>query len=194
MGTIPAQGGHRRAAAHYSLESEDNYSQQNGGGDFSFQNGSAHMSQSLGEYRLQNGSTLRLNGDVQLQHASTPESHTRLRGAADLVRQNGGADPMRSNGGIDSMRQNGGSDALRLNGEPGGSLEQQQRRINSDYGEQQQRRINGDYGKQNGGDAGEGGGRSEQYARNWPPVSQSPADKPQANKVNISQFLKISFS
>jgi hypothetical protein len=109
-----------------------------------------------------------LNGDYHRQNGGTSDSHNRGRGSADFLRQNGDADHV--------LRQNGGNDAKRSSGEPGGaSMEQQQHR-----------RLNGDYGQQNGGE--EGGetaypGRSEQYARNWPPVSQSPADKLQAKKV-----------
>jgi hypothetical protein len=169
VGASPAQGGHRRA--NYSLETgEDNYIHQNGGGgggDFSFQNGGVHVSQSLGEYRLHNGSQLWLNGgDYHRQNGAASESHNRGRGSADFLRQNGDADHV--------LRQNGGNDAKRSSGESA-SIEPQQHR-----------RLNGDYGQQNGGE--EGGetaypGRSEQYARNWPPVSQSPADKLQAKKV-----------
>ncbi len=127
------------------------------------------MSQSLGDYRLQNGSQLWLNGgDYPRQNGGASESHNRGRGSADFLRQNGDhADHV--------LRQNGGNDAKRSSGETGGASI-----------EPQHRRLNGDYGQQNGGE--EGGetaypGRSEQYARNWPPVSQSPADKLQSKKV-----------
>jgi hypothetical protein len=171
VGASPAQGGHRRAAANYSLETgEDSYTHHNGGGgggDFSFKNGGVHLSQSLGDYRLQNGSQLWLNGDYHRQNGGTSDNHNRGRGSADVLRQNGDhADHV--------LRQNGGNDAKRSSGESA-SIEPQQHR-----------RLNGDYGQQNGGE--EGGetaypGRSEQYARNWPPVSQSPADKLQTKKV-----------
>ncbi len=179
-GASPAQGGHRvRAAANYSLETgEDSYTHQNGGGDFSFQNGGVHVSQSLGDYRLHNGSQLWLNGgDYHRQNGGTSESHNRGRGSADFLRQNGdAADHV--------LRQNGGNDAKRSGGESA-SIEPQQHR-----------RLNGDYGQQNGGE--EGGetaypGRSEQYARNWPPVSQSPADKLQAKKVRMKTKTQMKF-
>ncbi len=177
MGASPAQGGHRRA--NYSLETgEDNYTHQNGGGggDFSFQNGGVHVSQSLGEYRLHNGSQLWLNGDYHRQNGAASDSHNRGRGSADFLRQNGDhADHV--------LRQNGVNDVKRSSGESASI-------------EPQHRRLNGDYGQQNGGE--EGGetaypGRSEQYARNWPPVSQSPADKLQAKKVRMKKEHKWNF-
>jgi hypothetical protein len=177
MGASPAQGGHRRA--NYSLETgEDNYTHQNGGGgDFSFQNGGVHVSQSLGDYRLQNGSQLWLNGgDYHRQNGGTSDSQNRGRGSADFLRQNGDvADHV--------LRQNGGNDAKRSGGESASI-------------EPQHRRLNGDYGQLNGGE--EGGetaypGRSEQYARNWPPVSQSPADKLQSKKVRMKKKTQMEF-
>jgi hypothetical protein len=121
------------------------------------------------------------------------DGQNRSRAGNDLNRPNGGADFMRRpNGGIDPARRNGPLDSTRPASGPS-----EQESVGgfavSSATEQHRRSNNGDYGKQNGMDGGDGEpsypGRSQQYARNWPPVSQTPAEQIQASKVcNFNQF------
>ena len=178
-GASPAHSGHRRGpppAAQNGDYVGDYLSPSLGDHHKRLQNGEDSLRRNVNGYQRQNGGFQRQNGgDYQWQNGS------------DYPRQNGTVEPARQNGGTDSSRLNGGAESVRLNG----SLPDQE---GFTFPDQQHRRLNGDYAKQNGLDAGTGEEQypamSQQYARNWPPVSQSPADKLHANKVN--RFLSSS--